>query len=287
MWVILALLNPVSESFRNVFSKKASLQGADPYLVSWFNNFIPVLVYTPLLLFIDLRFTEEFITVTVISGFINIVAVLLYHRAIAEGNISEVVPMLSFTPLFLLAASPLIINEFPDWHGVTGLLLIVLGSYMLNINLARSGFLSPFKSLLRAKGTRYMFIVAFIWALSSNYDKIGIQQSSPLQYIIFLNLFVFVGITIVLLFLKRLSIPAIIHTNKNVVIVGIFTAFGFFLQMTALSLTLVAYVIALKRMSGMITVIWGYYFFNERNIHEKLVGSVIMFVGVLLILLPF
>ena len=71
------------------------------------------------------------------------------------------------------------------------------------------------------------------------------------------------------------------------VIVGIFTAFGFFLQMTALSLTLVAYVIALKRMSGMITVIWGYYFFNERNIHEKLVGSVIMFVGVLLILLPF
>ncbi|MDY0081200.1 MAG: DMT family transporter [Ignavibacteriaceae bacterium] len=287
MWVILALLNPVSESFRNVFSKKASLQGADPYLVSWFNNFIPVLVYTPLLLFIDLRFTEEFITVTVISGFINIVAVLLYHRAIAEGNISEVVPMLSFTPLFLLAASPLIINEFPDWHGVTGLLLIVLGSYMLNINLARSGFLSPFKSLLRAKGTRYMLIVAFIWALSSNYDKIGIQQSSPLQYIIFLNLFVFVGITIVLLFLKRLSIPAIIHTNKNVVIVGIFTAFGFFLQMTALSLTLVAYVIALKRMSGMITVIWGYYFFNERNIHEKLVGSVIMFVGVLLILLPF
>ncbi|MHC1737934.1 MAG: EamA family transporter [Ignavibacteriaceae bacterium] len=287
MWVLLALLNPVSESFRNVFSKKASSQGSDPYMVSWFNNFIPVLVYTPLLFFIDLRFSQEFIKVTIISGLINVAAVLLYHRAIAEGKISEVVPMLSFTPLFLLVASPLIINEFPDTHGLIGLILIVLGSYMLNINLAKSGFLAPFKSLLRAKGTRYMFIVAFIWALSSNYDKIGIQESSPFQYIIFLNLFIFAGITIILLFKKRLSLPAIIRPNKNLVIVGIFTAFGFFLQMTALSLTLVAYVIALKRMSGMITVVWGYYFFNEKNIHEKLVGSVIMFIGVLLILLPF
>jgi len=287
MWVLLALLNPVSESFRNVFSKKASSQGVDPYMVSWFNNFIPVIFYTPFLFFIDLKFTEEFIIVTVISGLINIVAVLLYHRAIAEGNISEVVPMLSFTPLFLLVASPLIVNEFPDTFGLIGLLLIVLGSYMLNINLAKAGFLAPFKSLLKAKGTRYMFIVAFVWALSSNYDKLGIKQSSPLQYIIFLNLFIFAGITFILLFIKKLSLKAIIRPNKNLVLVGLFTAFGFFLQMTALSLTLVAYVIALKRMSGMITVVFGFYFFGEKNINEKLIGSVIMFLGVLLILLPF
>jgi drug/metabolite transporter (DMT)-like permease len=55
--------------------------------------------------------------------------------------------------------------------------------------------------------------------------------------------------------------------------------------MVALSLTLVAYVIALKRLSGLISVFLGYYFLKERKIKERLLGAFIMFLGVLLIVL--
>jgi len=287
MWILFALLNPISESFRNVFSKKASRNNADPLVISWFNNFIPVIVYSPFLFFIETKFSFLFFKSIIISGIINIVAVILYHRAINKGEISTVVPMLSFTPLFLLVISPLIVNEFPDLLGMVGLILIVIGSYLLNINPSVHGFFTPLKSLVKNKGTRYMLIVSFIWAISANYDKIGIQQSSPLQYIIFVNLFVFTGVSSVLFFKKKAKLIKQAKENKHIIYVGLFTALGFIFQMTALSLTLVAYVISLKRMSGMITVFFGAIFFKEQNIREKMLGSLIMFLGVLLILLPF
>ena len=59
MWVLFASLNPVSEAFRSYFAKKASVD-ADPALISWANNFLPVLIFTPGLFFIDLKFSPEF-----------------------------------------------------------------------------------------------------------------------------------------------------------------------------------------------------------------------------------
>jgi uncharacterized membrane protein len=285
MWIIYAVLNPISESFRNVFSKKASKE-ADPLLISWFNNLIPVIVYLPVLFLVDLKFSFEFFYSILGSGIINIAAVLLYHRAIAKGDISLVVPMLSFTPLFLLITSPLLIGEFPDLYGLLGIVLIVFGSYLLNINLAHGSIFHPLKSLLKNKGTRYMLIVSFIWSISANFDKIGIQASSTFQYIIFINMFVFMGITIFLFAKGKYKTEQIAKAKTNLILVGFFTAFGFFLQMTALSLTLVAYVIAIKRTSGMLTVLHGHLFFGEKHIKERMLGSVIMFIGVLLIILP-
>jgi uncharacterized membrane protein len=47
----------------------------------------------------------------------------------------------------------------------------------------------------------------------------------------------------------------------------------------------VAYVIAIKRTNGMMSVLFGHFFFKEKNIKEKLLGSAIMLAGVLLIIL--
>ncbi|MBZ0200627.1 MAG: EamA family transporter, partial [Ignavibacteriaceae bacterium] len=93
------------------------------------------------------------------------------------------------------------------------------------------------------------------------------------------------GVTIVLLFKKKFSAAAIKLEWKNLLLVGLLTSAAFVLHMTALSLTYVAYVVALKRMSGMISVFLGYFFLKEANIRQRLLGSVIMFVGVLLIVL--
>lgn len=60
---------------------------------------------------------------------------------------------------------------------------------------------------------------------------------------------------------------------------------AYFVHMTAISMTLVAYVIALKRTAGMISVVFGFFFLNEQNIRERLLGSTIMFIGVLFIVL--
>lgn len=282
MWILFASLNPIAESFRNVFSKRAS-QKADPLIVSWFNNLIPLICFFPFIFFIELKFSSDFFIALLISGFINIAAVILYHRAISKGDISLVVPMLSFTPLFLLVTSPLIIGEFPEELGLAGIIFIVIGSYLLNSK--EKGILRPLTALVYNKATRYMLIVALIWSVSANFDKIALRESSIIQFVVFINAIVFTGITIFAVAKKKLSVKAIKSDPLNLILIGLFTALAFYFHMNALSLTLVAFVIAIKRMSGPLTVLFGHLFLKEENIKERLLGSLIMLIGVFLIVL--
>jgi uncharacterized membrane protein len=53
--------------------------------------------------------------------------------------------------------------------------------------------------------------------------------------------------------------------------------------MVAMSLAKVAYVISVKRMSLLIGVFYGYLFFKEKNIRERLFGATLMFIGFLMV----
>ncbi|MCC6549246.1 MAG: EamA family transporter [Ignavibacteriaceae bacterium] len=284
MWLFYALLNPVVDASRNVFSKRAS-KNVDPLLVTWFNNLVPTLLLSPVLFWVDFSFRPQFLISITISGLGNIATAILYHRAISKGDISEVVPMLSFTPLFLLFSSPFLVNEMPDATGLAGILLITAGSYILNLKDYRRNFLAPLRSLYRNKGSRYMLIVAVIWSISANFDKRGIQASSVWQYVFCINLFVVTGTTIVLLAKRKLQFSEIKKEKTNLFLVGILTAVGFVAHTFALSLTLVAYVIALKRTAGLISVLLGHFFLDEPHLKKRITGAFIMFIGVVILVL--
>ncbi len=283
MWILFAILNPIADASRNVFSKKASLN-IDPLIISWSNNVIPLIFFTFPIFFIEIKLSLDFFQSLFISGIINIIAVILYHRAISRSDISLVIPMLSFTPLFLLITSPIIVNEFPNLFGIIGLTFIVIGSYLLNINLSKQNIFEPIKALFKNEGTRLMLVVAFIWSISANYDKRAIQSSSVFQYLFFFNLFIFLCVSVILFFSKGININSIKLEKKNLLLLSTFTTFGYLFQMTSISLTLVSNVIALKRTSVLISVILGYFFLNEKYIKERLLGSFIMFIGVLIII---
>jgi hypothetical protein len=63
--------------------------------------------------------------------------------------------------------------------GFTGICIIVSGSYVLNISAEDEHFLDPVKSILRNQGSWYMLIVAFLFAVSINFDKIAMLNSDP------------------------------------------------------------------------------------------------------------
>jgi len=162
MWLIFALLNPISEGSRSLFVKKAS-RGVNSLVISWFNNVIPLILFTPGIFLLDLQINTNVIIGVTGSAVINVVAAILYMRAIQHDNISKVMPILSFTPLFLLVTSPLMVGEVPNKTGLLGIILLVIGSYILNLGRGKRSFLDPITGLFREKGTRYMFIVAVIW----------------------------------------------------------------------------------------------------------------------------
>ncbi len=282
MWLIFAILNPISESLRSLFIKRAS-GNVDPILISWSNNVIPFIIFPPMLLLIDLKFNSQFWIGFLGSGIIQVINTVIYMRAISKGDISTVMPMLSFTPLVLLIASPFTIGEFPSAIGLLGILLVVLGSYLLNLDLKKMSPLEPFKAILKNKGTRYMLVVAVLWGISGVFDKISINNSSVLQHITFLNVLVFISMTVIVVSQKKFNLGKMKESRADLFLVSLFTTGSYLFHYIALSLTLVAYVVSMKRISGVFSVLLGAYFLNEPNLRQRLLGSIVMFIGVLLI----
>ncbi|MDP2036613.1 MAG: DMT family transporter [Ignavibacteria bacterium] len=282
MWLIFAILNPISESMRSLFIKRAS-GNVDPILISWANNVIPFIIFPPMLLLIDLKFNTQFWIGFLGSGIIQVINTVIYMRAISKGDISTVMPMLSFTPLVLLIASPFTIGEFPSSIGLIGILLVVLGSYLLNLDLKKMNPLEPFKSILKNKGTRYMLVVAVLWGISGVFDKISINNSSVLQHVTFLNVLVFISMTVIVISQRKFNLQKMKEAKADLFLVSLFTTGSYLFHYIALSLTLVAYVVSMKRISGVFSVLLGAYFLNEPNLRQRLLGSIVMFIGVLLI----
>jgi uncharacterized membrane protein len=282
---IFAFLTAFFESIKDLFSKRG-LHAVDEYIASFSFKFFALPFLLPLVFIFGIpHLGSNFWIALIIDGVLNVFTIILYMRAIKVSDLSITVPLVAFTPLFLLITSPLILGEFPAPLGVVGVLLIVFGSYLLNITKISEGLLGPFKALLRKKGPKLMLFVAFLFSITSTIDKIGVQNSSPIFWAFSINLFVMLAI-IPLIFLKSDHDFSSIKTDFKILFpIGFFSALTIIFQMIAISLTLVAYVISIKRVSVVFGVLWGRFVFKEKKVKERLAGTSVMVLGVALITL--
>lgn len=285
VWQLFAFLAAFFSSVSGIFSKK-NLKLMDEYVVSASFRFFALPFVLPILLFIEIPPIGSHFWLALI-GWVSsaTIALILAFRALRHSDMSLTTPMIAFTPLFLLITSPIINNEFPSLLGLVGVLVIVAGSYLMNIKEMKRGYLEPFKALIKQQGPRLTLIAAFMWSITSNFDKIGIQNSSPLFWPIATTLTAAAVMLPIVLLKSKNSIGKIPTNWKTLAPVGLFSALTLVFQMFALSLTLVAYVISIKRLSAVMSVIWGKLFFKEKGIRERLIGAVIMVLGVVLITL--
>ena len=284
-WLLFAMLTAISESLKDVISKR-SLKNVDEYVVAWSLAGFTLPILIPILWIIDIPpLNAQFWYALLISGSLNVFSWILYIKAIKVSDLSLTVPLITFTPLFILVTSPIIVQEYPSVVDAIGILLIVIGSYTLNLKQRNQGYLAPFKALLAQKGPKLMLGVAFIWSISSNVDKIGVQNSSPTLWAIALFSFVAVGIFPIALYKSRRKFKQVISYFPVLFPIGIFNSAAILFQMKAINIALVAQVIAVKRMSALITVFLGYLVFKEKGIRERATGAAIMILGVILITL--
>jgi len=66
---------------------------------------------------------------------------------------------------------------------------------------------------------------------------------------------------------------------------GLSCALMFIFHTLAINAIQVSYMISLKRTSSLISIVFGRLYFNEIHIKERLLGSIIMLLGVILITL--
>lgn len=283
IWILFAFLTALFESLKDVTSKRG-LQRFDEYIIAASLILFQLPFMIPLYLFIEIPALGDRFWYALITGTsLNLIAITFYIKAIKLSDLSITVPIVNFTPLFLLITSPVIVGEYPSAAGYSGIFFIVTGSYILNIRHRSAGFLGPIRALFSEAGPRYMLVTAFLWSITANIDKVGVQNSSPFFWAITVTLSLSAGMAIIMIITSRDRIKEIPRNLKTLFPIGFFGAVTMLAQMTAISLTLVVYVISIKRLSTALSVFWGYFIFGEKGIKERLAGVVLMIIGVLLI----
>lgn len=128
-----------------------------------------------------------------------------------------------------------------------------------------------------------MLAVAFIWSITANVDKVGVQNSSPLAWAI--TLFTVISAAMFPLAMRRgwRGLAEALPEARRLGLTGLLNATGVGFQMAALTLVPVTQVIAVKRMSALIAVLLGVFVLGEEGLRSRLLGAGIMVMGVALI----
>ncbi|MBF0532735.1 MAG: EamA family transporter [Candidatus Omnitrophica bacterium] len=283
MWIILALITALFTSFIDVIARKI-VGRVNPYVIAWAEFFFAVpflalgLIFEPRIVL-----QNHFWLVLVVSALLLVVSSAYYFKAIAASDLSLTIPILTLTPLLLLVTSPLMLGEFPKIGGLIGIVLIVAGAYVLKFDDWEKGIFAPLHSLFKERGPQLMLIVAVLYSIGGNIDKIGVRNSSPLVWA--LALYFLVGLLLwpVMLMKTRDSRGQIRGAFGWLLLMGFCFAIATLVQMYAIRMTMVPYIIAIKRMSVVFSSLFGLWLFHESEWRERLTGALLMMAGVFLI----
>jgi drug/metabolite transporter (DMT)-like permease len=285
LWLLYALISGLSWATTDALCKQGLVK-ENELVLAWVRVGYAVPFFLLIWPYVDIpQLDGTFWWVMAILIPCDIVGLLLYVRALKISPMSLTIPFLALTPVFVILTSFLILGELPSRLGLAGILLIVVGAYMLNIHTSKHGIWGPLRAIAHERGSLLMIMVAFIYSFSSTLGKLAMLHSEP----VFFSMFYFTAVALVFLIILLVKLgrssKEIFLNPKLFLSIGFFNALMILTHFLALDLTKVAYMIAVKRTHLLFGVLYGWILFGEKNIGERMLGSGLMLLGILLMAL--
>ena len=230
----------------------------------------------------EYRFTIDWILPGSIVSALAIAGAVMFIKAVQISDLSLVIPILSFTPVFATMTSALILGELPTSIQMVGIAVIVSGA----LALGWAGIKTGSKGLYD-RGVWIMIAVALCWASTLTFDKLALRHASVPMHALLLS--VLMGLTLLLILALRRSLHELsgITHHKRLYFWSILTgclATG--AQLIAITMIQVGIVEAIKRSIGLaLSVLSGWLFFKEPPTLIKQIAIAWMGVGVLILVL--
>ena len=210
------------------------------------------------------------------------IAFLLVAKSLRHMEISQASPLLNFGPVFVAILAFFMLGEQITSVQISGILLIIIGSYILEIDHGFQSILDPIRKMFTSKHTIYIFIALILYAFSSLGDKLILNTISPITYIILVQFFLAVNF-IVMITLFHDGITGIKRGIQNaghwILVVAILTTSYRLFQAQAISMVFVRLVIPIKRTSTLISTVVGGELFHEDGILKKAISCIITLLG--------
>jgi drug/metabolite transporter (DMT)-like permease len=211
----------------------------------------------------------------------------LFIVSVRRSPLTMVVPLLSFIPVITIALGALLLGEWPALHQGLGVGLAAAGVMLLYLPPGSARIGDIWRSFRAEPGALPMVGVALAWSMTAPLDKMAVAVAGVALHGAILLTLVCSGIAAWLVFSRDGSFRVPPGARAIILWAGLAAGVSFALQLAAYSLTLVAFVEALKRVAEIgVTVALGVVLFRESHGPAKIAGLALILCGVPLMLVP-
>jgi drug/metabolite transporter (DMT)-like permease len=284
MWFLLALVAALCQVLRNTVMKRLG-HSLDEYINVWgrFTFLLPFALGFVLWKGLP-PIKPGFVWACVIFAVCQNISTLALSKALKLAEISLVTPLWKVSLLVLLVLGFVTLKETPTTLGIAGVLLSMIGVYLLNVNRAHISPWAPLVVLVTDRGLRYTLLSALFFAPSVVSIKWAMQLSDPYMGTLGGYTAASVLVTPLVLATSRRHFVQVPRYWKA------FLALGFFATLTTVSqglaylMTLSTYVEAVKQVEILFAMAIGVLAFGEhQRVREIAPGALVMLAGMVLL----
>jgi drug/metabolite transporter (DMT)-like permease len=217
-----------------------------------------------------------------ISMALEAVYFILLSNAYSDHDFSLVYPIARGTaPAFLMLWSILFLRENPSVGGVLGISLIVGGMIIIGA----TSLIQNRGSRLQIRGILTALAVALIISLYTLIDGTAVKNGPPLPYA--LTMFMFVPVLTTTYNVRRFGwkhfAAAWNGPRLPLILAAILGVVAYLLALIAYSFAPLSYSGAIREVSVVIGAFLGWQFLDEKMGGTRVLGSIVIFVGILII----
>jgi drug/metabolite transporter (DMT)-like permease len=227
-----------------------------------------------------------------ISGLLEAIYFFALSRAYSLGDLSQVYPLArGSAPLFIVLWAALFLDERPSALGLSGVLIIVLGLYLINLP-SLAAWSRPLYSANPA-ARRWALVTGLLISAYATVDKSGVHHVEPAAYLVLILAVAWVGLAGQWFSAaRRRALLDEVGQGKQgrstgarvrIVLGALFGITAYLLVLIALTRSPVGYIGAVREISVVIGAWIGVRFFAEPAGPVRLLASMLIFVGILLI----
>jgi drug/metabolite transporter (DMT)-like permease len=282
MWFMYALLGAIGKSYTGFFRKKIA-KSVSGSMYIWVGYSLILIALTPFMIpqIADVLQVLVGLPLVVLGATLSgMVATQLNLEALKREDLSYTAPLNAFVPVFTLGIAILFLGESPPGLGLLGIGAVVAGAYIVSIQPGRIHWYDPLKRLLTSAGAQLSLGVAFCYAINTVLMKVISNDGYNAFVILYVTTLVGWVLMLHVPLSRRAELKAIGRSDRLAVLGGGLSslASGLF-HILALASTFTSYATSVRRLDAVISVLLGWRYLKEKNIRLKLIGSIIMTVG--------
>ncbi|HLC98751.1 MAG TPA: EamA family transporter [Candidatus Nanoarchaeia archaeon] len=287
-WYILVLVSAFVFGISEVIKKKVLAKEHTLQFTSSFHLviFAIILVLLPKVEFYLTGF--QWFMIAIKSAFLALAA-FCFFRLLRHYEISEVEPLKNISPLFLLPLGFALLGERPTALNLSGILLLIAGTYIIESDHKIINLKEPFRILKEKKIVLLLVYLIFI-SLCAIIDRYIIKTVDIYSYYFIQSMLtaaIFMGIE----FARKDGMNDLKNAFRRdwlaIITAAILVVASDILYLKAIAIpaALIVLVIPMKRLSTLVSAFIGGELFHEKGLKIKIAACLIMVAGAWMVIM--